>query len=126
MLKRVAFNIKPLRLVSRADLREIVEQRASKEALLDRVSANLPPGDLVDGIATAWDAEDAALAEVWDERWSDLAPGADVLEQLFAEVGLHYDKVRDGARLAAATEPPEEILQALAPLLGQAVVEVQA
>lgn len=117
VLKRVAFNIKPLRLITRAEVRALSEAGGSKEALLGQVQEKLPPGDLLDEIAAAWDREEQQVDEQWEERWLELAPGADVLERLFAEVGLTYNKLRDGQRLASASPAPEELRDAITEFL---------
>jgi hypothetical protein len=124
VLKRVAANIKPLRLIARADVRDIIAQGASKTALLERFQENLPTGDIADDVAAAWDVQTAELEENWSADWMKLAPGADLLDRLFREAGLQYDKLTDGERIASLVEPPEELRNALAALVTDGDVAV--
>lgn len=56
-----------------------------------------------------WTAETDCVTERWGADWMDLAPGGELLGQLWASHGARYDKRRDGARIAAAMDPPASL-----------------
>jgi hypothetical protein len=49
------------------------------------------------------------VGDAWDERWLELAPGADVLARAWPSIGAggHDKQVDDPAIAAAMTEPPQ-------------------
>jgi hypothetical protein len=65
-------------------------------------------------ITELWAEAEAAVDAAWEERWHDLAPGADVLSQTWAALGARYDKQVDGPAIAAAMDQrPQELEQLL-------------
>ncbi len=65
--------------------------------------------------------EEQFVERVWGKRWRELAPGADVLAQVFTPFG-GYSKRIDGPAIAGAMrEPPEELRHIIAEFLRRRV-----
>jgi hypothetical protein len=92
----------------------------TREALLETVRARVPNADEVaENIGTLWDEARELVDRDWDDRWRELAPGADVLERVWSKYGLHFHKEDDGRRIATLmSEPPEELLNVVETFIG--------
>lgn len=66
-----------------------------------------------ESIRALWDAEDERLSETWDAVARDVAPGEEILTSVFRHFGRAFDKIRDGPRIAALIEPPEELVNVI-------------
>ena len=69
-----------------------------------------------DELSMTWIEVDLEVAHSWESEWTNAAPGADVLARLWQEpdIGLRYDKDRDGPMIAAAmAQPPQELRNVL-------------
>ena len=110
LLKRVAAQLAPIRALDRANVERLLEAEITKESVLADVLERLGPHDLRSRFETVWAQTEQDLAEVWAGSRRALAPGADVLGDVWCSVGRNYDKKRDGPALAARVEPPHELL----------------
>lgn len=115
VMKRVAWELEPIYLVNHRLRDKLAQQRATLEQFHAAVLQRLPTADeLRSKIADLWAEAEAAVNDAWEERWRELAPGADVLLQAWAALGAAYDKQVDGPAIAAAIdEPPRELDQLL-------------
>jgi AAA domain, putative AbiEii toxin, Type IV TA system len=121
VMKRVAWELEPIYLVNHRLRDQLAQQRATLEQFQAAVLQRLPTADeLRSKIADMWAEAEAAVNDAWEERWRELAPGADVLPRAWAALGAAYDKQVDGPAIAAAMdEPPRELDQLLHDLLDE-------
>jgi hypothetical protein len=114
VLKRVAQRLAPVRLIDRAAVARLASDQPTLEALEEEISTRLPTPAVIDEVRRWWDEEESVVADNWDTSWRDLAPGGDVLEVLWSEFDLAYDKNRDGTLIAESmTTMPKEIQELL-------------
>jgi hypothetical protein len=110
-IKMAADRLPPIRLLDRKLINRLCRENADRDALEKAVFAALPP-DVGSQVREAWDAAGAVLSEKWAARKLDLAPGADVLDNIWREHGGRYDKRRDGPLIARAmAERPSELVE---------------
>jgi len=121
VMKRVAWELEPILLVKHRLRDQLAQQRVNLEEFQAAVLQRLPTGDeLRSRIADLWAEAEAAVDHAWEERWRELAPGADVLPLAWAALGATYDKQVDGPAIAAAmNEPPRELERLLHDLLDE-------
>jgi len=115
ILKRVARNLEPIRLVDNR-MRAELARSPSLERLQEEVASRCPNVDAMRRlIEESWRLEEKELNLEWNEHWADLAPGSAVLDALWKEYATRsYDKVADGAKIASAMhEPPDELREVL-------------
>lgn len=119
VLKRVADELSPIRLVDRGTIRKIASSDGGLADLKAAVAEAVPlPEALAATVEQLWDKVDSAVSDEWTERKLEIAPGAEILEAVWQAHGAHYDKRRDGPRIAKAMQgPPAEIRQALSDVL---------
>ncbi|MCA1702811.1 MAG: AAA family ATPase [Actinobacteria bacterium] len=112
VLKNVAYAMGPIRPLDRNTVHRLVEGGPSLESAEQAVRENVPSADsVVDLVRSNWNRVARAIDEDWDSRWRSIAPGSELLEAVWKEHGLSYDKRRDGLLLANAIEdPPAELL----------------
>jgi energy-coupling factor transporter ATP-binding protein EcfA2 len=114
VLKRVAQEIVPIRLLDREQVANLAASNPTLPALLAVVSRNLPTADVTDKITETWRAIEASVTADWAESWKLLVPGSDLLERLWNRYGLSYDKGIDGPLVAASIEAgPQELREVL-------------
>jgi hypothetical protein len=58
----------------------------------------------------------------WERQWPTIAPGADVLAQVWKAYNARYDKQRDGVLIAQHMEPPDEIKDLLSQFVGDDLI----
>lgn len=109
-LKRVAAQLAPIRALDRANVARLLESEITKDSVLADILVRVEAHDIRSRFETAWAQTEQDLAEVWATNRRALAPGADVLCDVWRSVGRSYDKRRHGAVLAARIEPPHELL----------------
>jgi predicted ATPase len=111
VMKRVAWELEPIYPVSHRLRDQLARQRATREQFEAVVLGRLPaPEELRRKITELWAKAEAAVNDAWEQRWPELAPGADVLAGTWAAFGAAYDKQIDGPAIAAAiNEPPQEL-----------------
>lgn len=114
ILKRVAARLAPIRQLSRHDVNELIEQGISRKATLDRIAQNVRPAS---GLEQIWDEEEQLVQDAWDDEWSSLAAGSDVLGIVWEKAGLRYDKKKDTVRIARLVPPPDEFRAIVSNLL---------
>jgi hypothetical protein len=115
VMKRVAWELEPIYPVSHRLRDQLARRRVTLDQFVAAVLGHLPaPEELRRKITDLWANADATVNDAWEERWHELAPGADVLPAAWAALGATYDKQVDGPAIAAAmTEPPRELEQLL-------------
>lgn len=115
IIKRVAWELAPVRLMDHELREDLARQGVTLEAFRDRISARLPlVEDLTRRIDALWAAAQQDVNNRWDTSWYELAPGSDILKSVWVAYGLSYGKQRDGIAIAAAMErPPEELRDVL-------------
>lgn len=108
LARRLQQRFGTVRVLSRADNRYFDTHPPITEAkAVARVKANLAP---VENLSAAFEEEKAGLEKSWPKNWLALAPGSDVLEELWREAELKYDKGTDGLELAKKLAPPLELV----------------
>jgi predicted ATPase len=111
VLKRVVGRMPNIRLIDRAEVARLIDEMPTLEALKAAVSSRLRPEEqLLKRLEDVWREEAEAIAESWEEHWHELAPGAELLDAVWAAHGGSFKKGRDGPLIAAAMKrPPEEL-----------------
>ena len=114
VLKRVVAELGPLRLLDRATVKSLVEGKASATALAASIRERQPDIESkADEVLSIWDAVEAKVNDEWKARWRQLAPGADVLSQVFAGHGLEFSKTKDAVAIAREMQEPPDDLRAI-------------
>jgi len=121
VLKRVAWELEPIRLVDHRRRDQLAREDATLEQFQAGVLERLPaPDEFRSKIADQWAEAEAAVNDVWEERSLELAPGDDVLKRAWVALGTAYDKQVDGPAIAAAmSEPPQELKQLVEDFLNE-------
>ena len=74
----------------------------------------MTPADLAAQITTAWKQAEADVANHSGAGLLEIAPGEEILNALFLQyLGRKFEKRTDGATIAAAMEPPAELVERL-------------
>jgi hypothetical protein len=96
-------------------MRGRLARRPLLKDLQDAVLSNYPePQNLRARIAEQWEHEKRALEASWDQRWAELVPGGQVLNELWkTHTKRSYDKTQDGSAIAAAMDRPDELARTL-------------
>jgi energy-coupling factor transporter ATP-binding protein EcfA2 len=115
LVKRVGWELAPITFVDHKLRDELGRTKPPLEQFQDIVLGRLPERDDLTGhIGELWRNAEDAIASAWEDQWSSLAPGHDLLVALWATYGIKYDKQRDGTAIAKAiAEPPYELGKAL-------------
>jgi energy-coupling factor transporter ATP-binding protein EcfA2 len=118
ILKRVVARIRNVRLISRADVADLIQRGPTLENLLDVVGARVRTHEeLTAKIRGFWREETEALDGIWNARWRELAPGAELLAAVWKEHGGAFEKGRDGVMIAREMmSPPIELAAIVAHL----------
>lgn len=119
VLKSVADELVPIRIVDRATIREIAAQGGGLTELRKAVVEALPSADTqLAALDAAWERVNKDVSANWAKRKLEVAPGSEILDAVWREYGGRYDKRRDGPRIAAVMEEkPDEIKKMLADFL---------
>jgi predicted ATPase len=119
LLKRVAAQLPNIRLVERKPVGKLAKQQAGKTEFFDYVRSQYEQGFvLVSSVKKLWDDEESALGKEWEARSRDLAPGQEVLEQIWKEFECPaFSKATDGAALAQLVKPPRDLIDRLVELV---------
>jgi len=119
VLKRVVASLANIRLIDRDDVANLVIEGPTLERLLAVVRGRLRSAEDVEReITEAWEEASEAVAEVWEDRWREIAPGAELLDAVWKAHGGSFEKGRDGLMIATETsEPPDEIREIVTRLL---------
>jgi hypothetical protein len=68
--------------------------------------------ELTDQVSAAWKDAEADVAACEGAALLEIAAGEEILDALFLQyAGRHYEKGTDGAAIAAAMAPPEELVE---------------
>jgi AAA ATPase domain len=118
VLKRVAGELASRRLIDRKLSAELVRQGPTLERLLAVVGPRLPSDQLTMELTERWMAVEQELRSVWEECWQELAPGSDVLTNLWRTHGRVFDKLHDGLAIARHSRPPAELEEILQRFIG--------
>jgi AAA domain, putative AbiEii toxin, Type IV TA system/AAA ATPase domain len=119
VIKSVAQEIMPIRLLNREEVARLAESDPTLAGLLGVVGGNLPKADQLDKIEEKWRVIEAKVSAQWAGSWKLLAPGSDLLERLWKRYGLSYDKATDGQLIAASMETgPQELRVLLEGFIG--------
>ena len=78
VLKRVAQEIVPIRLLDREEVANLAASNPTLPALLAVVSRNLPTADVTDKITETWRTTEASVTANWAASWKLLVPGSDI------------------------------------------------
>jgi predicted ATPase len=115
LVKRVAWELAPITLVGHTLRDELGRAKPTLEEFSATVLGRVPErAELTSRIAELWKTAEDAIAAAWEERWTFLVPGHELLAGLWATCGMNYDKQRDGTAIARAmSEPPPELDRAL-------------
>jgi predicted ATPase len=112
VIKRVAWELEPIRLMEHELREELAQAGVTLDQFRARIVERLPSEpDLARRIDRFWADAERDVQSRWNDYWYELAPGSDVLKALWARYGLSYNKRRDGAAIARAMEKAPEELQ---------------
>jgi len=119
-LKRVAQRMGYQGIFGRNDVRAILGVGASLEAVLKHCQERLDALQKIPNEVTEhWKAVEAELDAEWDDRWHLIAPGEELLVEMFKRHHTErFDKQVHGPQLAAALEPPDELVRIMDELIG--------
>ena len=118
LLKTVVAHLEPIRTPDREGLRRLVSAGAHLDDLLDAIRSLTWPAEIEERIRNAWADVSAILDRDWEQRKFELAPGEEILSAIWEAEHRHYDKKRDGPRIAAAMhESPTELADLVASLV---------
>lgn len=113
IIKRTADSLgrnRTLRLVDRQLIAQLVRDSADLSMFRSRVEERLSQADeILPLITQRWLASVQEISDAWKSDRYRLVGGSDILERLWRENGLRYDKKRDGVRLAQRISAPEEL-----------------
>lgn len=116
VINRVAQQIAPPRQLMDNKLRrqlagDGVDLGQFTSIVLERL---MTPADLAAQITTAWRQAEADVANHSGAGLLEIAPGEEILNVLFLQyLGRKFEKRTDGATIAAAMEPPAELVERL-------------
>lgn len=115
VLKRVMAELEPIRLADHALRGKLAKQDADCGQLIAAVLSRLPGSDdLTKLIETTWETHAQDVEGRWNEEWSGLVPGADLLKGLWqAFLGQGYGKAVDGLEIAKRMRAPEPLRQVM-------------
>ncbi len=105
----------PIRLVDNELRRKLGRVRADVAALTQAVIVRVPDKEQVKAdIAASWEQYSRELDEAWDQEWTCLVPGADLLNALWMKyLNQGYSKSTNGLAIATTMQAPPETLRAL-------------
>ncbi|WP_326631487.1 AAA family ATPase [Nonomuraea fuscirosea] len=111
ILKKVCRELGSLTYVDNALRGKLAKEKADKDRLLRELRERVPSeAELSHRVDALWSAAEEEVSARWENDWLKLAPGADVLTQLWRDfLGRKYNKQRDGKKLAMeiGQAPPE-------------------
>jgi len=118
LLKTVVARLKLHCTPDRKQVKELRKAGAGLEELVQMILDATSPVELERHVRAVWSEASAELDREWAQLKLELAPGAEVLDAVWKAHGHHYQKKRDGLRLAAAMEKPptefNELINSLA------------
>lgn len=102
ILKRVCRGLGSLTYVDNALRAKLAKENADKGLLLLEIKKRVPSeSKLARMVDDLWLTAEEEVAARWENDWLQLAPGADILTQLWKDfIGRKYHKQRDGKKLA--------------------------
>lgn len=113
VLRRVMADLtEPIRLVDNSLRRQLIKQQAGEAELTAAVLARVPDKDAVaSDISMSWAHHAAEVSDTWDAAWTNLVPGADLLNALWNHyLNEGYSKSSDGLAVAESMQTPPPIL----------------
>ncbi|MEV7968297.1 AAA family ATPase [Sphaerisporangium sp. NPDC088356] len=102
ILKRVCWELVPVRLVDNSLRTKLAKRQASPDELIEAVVERIPERpSIAHKIKDSWAHAEVETNARWAEHWEEMAPGADMLDAIWKKfVGRRYDKQVDGKKLA--------------------------
>jgi predicted ATPase len=116
ILKRVCRRLPAVRLVDNRTRRKLARANAGPDELHSEVILRLREGELLASkISEYWAEEESLLLGTWESNWRRLAPGEELLEQIWEHYQLGgYSKLADGPAIAAnMAQPPSDLRKVL-------------
>ncbi|WP_371786200.1 AAA family ATPase [Streptosporangium subroseum] len=121
ILKRVCWELPPLRLIDNSLRSSLAGAHATVEDLVSAVTQRIPMReDFERKVRDLWAKEASLIDREWDDHRLELVPGADVLNLVWKNIiGRSYRKSEDGKKLAAqAVNPPAGLAEVIENFLG--------
>lgn len=123
LLKRVAERLPRPRILGHREVGRLARSDDRRGGLLASLEKHSAESERLVGVARElWEEVSKELDEQWkDDGWAHIAPGEEMLEELFRRhgAGAGFDKQRRGPELAAARVPPHELVQLVDRLVGE-------